>query len=329
MNVGVVVIGRNEGERLRECLASVCPSAEDVVYVDSGSTDHSLLIAREMGVHIHELDESVPFSAARARNEGFAYLYKQNPTIQFVQFIDGDCTLSDSWLEKASNELALHADYAAVVGHLQELHPEDSIYNHLCAMEWRMSAVGDITDSAGLGGISMISANVFNQLKGFNPNLVAGEEPELAVRMALANYKVVKIDYQMAVHDADMHHFSQWWKRTIRGGHAIAHRAFLNGSSAARDCVRERSSIWLWGIGLPLLVLFTIMPSSGWSALLLAGYPVLGFRVFRYRRKLGDIPYDAILYASFIVIGKFAEGIGLLKFHQNRLQQRYEIIEYK
>ena len=39
---GAVVIGRNEGVRLRRCLLSLRAGVDYVVYVDSGSTDNSL-----------------------------------------------------------------------------------------------------------------------------------------------------------------------------------------------------------------------------------------------------------------------------------------------
>lgn len=39
--LGVVVIGRNEGERLLRCLSSVLQQALATVYVDSGSSDGS------------------------------------------------------------------------------------------------------------------------------------------------------------------------------------------------------------------------------------------------------------------------------------------------
>ena len=40
--VGLVAIGRNEGERLRACLASARGAAQRLVYVDSGSTDDTV-----------------------------------------------------------------------------------------------------------------------------------------------------------------------------------------------------------------------------------------------------------------------------------------------
>lgn len=328
MTIGVVVIGRNEGERLRRCLESVRATADAIVYVDSGSADGSIELARTRGVEVVELDMTTPFSAARARNEGFNRLTKSHPTLDYVQFIDGDCTLAPGWLAAAAAALCGRAEYAAVIGHLRELHPQASPYNRLCAMEWR-SPAGELTNYGALGGIAMMRAAVFRKLGGFNPSVIAGEDSELGVRMALAGYKVVKIDQPMAVHDANILRFSQWWRRAVRSGHATGQRAYLNGRSWVRDCARERNSLWFWGIGLPSVILLAAAPSAGWSLWLLAGYPLLGARIYRFRRGRGDGGGDALLYALFLVLGKFAEAIGMLKFYWNRLRARYEIIEYK
>src|SRR5262245_57145032 len=100
MNFGVVAIGRNEGERLKRGLASV-PAGTPTVYVDSGSTDGSAQWARGHGANVIELDVSIPFTAARARNAGFQRLKEITPGLRFVQFIDGDCELEAKWLESA------------------------------------------------------------------------------------------------------------------------------------------------------------------------------------------------------------------------------------
>ncbi len=328
-NLGIVVIGRNEGERIRQCLKSVqggdsCP----VIYVDSGSTDDSVAVARSFGAEVLELDSRRPFSAARARNEGFARLIELHPMIQLVQFVDGDCTLAIGWLDAACNALLEESGRAAVLGHLQERNPEATPYNRLCALEWH-SPPGDLTNFSGLGGISMMRANVLLRLGGFNPDVIAGEDSELGVRMGLAGYKVTKIDRLMATHDANITTFRQWWLRSVRAGHAIGQRSQLNGKTEFRDCVRERTSTWLWGIGLPLTVLVTLIPSNGLSTLLLGGYLMLFYRVFRYRRGQGDSHRDALLYARFLLLAKFANGIGLVRFYLNSVARRYEIIEYK
>ena len=62
---GAVVIGRNEGGRLKECLASLDP-ATTAIYVDSGLSDGSVDWARRHGADVVELDTSRPFTAARA-----------------------------------------------------------------------------------------------------------------------------------------------------------------------------------------------------------------------------------------------------------------------
>ena len=93
---GIVVIGRNEGERLKRCLQSL-PKSAPVVYVDSGSTDGSDLWAREFGAELVRLDPATPFTAARARNAGFRRLTEITPHTSFVQFVDGDCELAGDW----------------------------------------------------------------------------------------------------------------------------------------------------------------------------------------------------------------------------------------
>jgi len=327
--LGIVVIGRNESERLRQCLSSVLDGARHpVVYVDSGSVDDSVAIARALGAEVLELDSSRPFSAARARNEGFTHLIESHPAIQLVQFIDGDCTLIPGWLDFAANALLADSKRAAVIGQLTERDPKATPYNRLCELEWR-SPAGDVTNFGGFGGISMIRADVLRTLGGFNPDVIAGEDSELGVRMTLAGYKVTKLDQPMAIHDANIKTFRQWWRRSVRAGHAIGQRSQLNGKTALRDCVRERASTWFWGIGLPLVVLITLIPSHGLSALLLGGYLVLFYRIIRFRRAQGDSSDDASLYAKYLLLAKFANGIGLIKFYLNNLARRFEIIEYK
>lgn len=329
MNVGVVVIGRNEGKRLGKCLQSLSALLNNIVYVDSGSTDDSVAIARSLRVAVHELDASRPFSAARARNEGFAHLLQRKPAIEFVQFIDGDCELAAEWLAVACDALTAHANYGAVVGHLRELNPAASIYNRLCALEWAALPVGDVTDCAGLGGISLIRASTFNHLNGFNPQIIAGEEREFGVRIGRYGQKIIKLDMPMATHDADIHHFSQWWKRAIRSGHAVGQSVDRFGNSSKRNEVRKRNSIVFWGGVLPLLVLAGVVPSGDWSLGLLLGYPLLGFRVYRYCRLRGIGREDSGLYAAFILVGKFAEVIGLFKFYKNKVKGEFSIVEYK
>ena len=325
---GIVVIGRNEGERLMACLASTRGSGCAVVYVDSGSRDGSAERAGAQCDAVVELDPARPFSAARARNEGFAALLAARPQTAFVQFLDGDCTLLPGWLAASIAAMQADAKRAVVIGPLQERRPEASVYNRMCALEWK-SPPCDVANVGALGGIMLVRAEVFARLGGFKEDVIAGEEPEFGVRICGADLKITKIAEPMATHDADIHRFGQWWRRSVRNGHAIGQRFSLHGRGPLRDCARERRSVLVWAVSLPLLIVVLAPFIGGLSLLLAGGYLVLAQRIARYRKGQGDTAADAWLYARFVVLGKFAEAVGLLKFHLNSIAGRYRIIEYK
>ena len=326
--VGIVVIGRNESQRLFSSLQSMQSSHYPLIYVDSGSTDQSVSIAGPLADSVHELDPARSFSAARARNEGFERLTALFPALELIQFVDGDCVLSEGWLEAAKQSMLGDAKRAVIVGHLQECNPDISVYNRLCAMEWK-SPTGDLKNFGALGGIFMVRVEVFRALGGFNVHVIAGEDSEFGVRLSLAGYKVTKINHEMATHDANMTTFSQWWTRAVRAGHAIGQRAHLNGKTNVKDCVQERKSTLFWGLIVPALALLLLIPTHGASLLMLLAYLALALKVYLCRRKQKEGVSDSIIYAKFIVLAKFANGLGLLKFYFNQFKQRYEIIEYK
>ena len=323
-----VVIGRNEGERLEPSLRSVRSAGLPLVYVDSGSSDGSPARARGTGIPVVELDPGRPFSAARGRNEGLAEALQRWPKTDFVLFLDGDCILDPAFPPAAVRTFEREPRCAIVTGHLSERHPEVSVYNRLCAIEWQ-SPAGRIENMNALGGIMAVRVSAFREVGGFNAEAIAGEEPDLGVRLRLAGYSIIKIDQAMATHDAQMLRFSQWWKRSVRAGHALAHRYARHGRTRFRDGRREIRSVLFWGFALPALVLLLLWPSRGLSLLLLGGYALLGWRVYRHYLQTGVSSADASLAARFILYGKFAEFVGILRYCSNRLRGRIRIIEYK
>ncbi len=52
MQLSVLVLTRNEEKHIRDCLASVCGFAEELLVLDSGSLDSTVAIAREMGARV-------------------------------------------------------------------------------------------------------------------------------------------------------------------------------------------------------------------------------------------------------------------------------------
>lgn len=315
--IGAVAIGRNEGARLRRCLASLQGRAARIVYVDSGSTDNSPEVAAAAGAQIVALDLARPFTAARARNEGFERLMGLG-TPQYVQFIDGDCELQPGWLEAAVAFLDSRPDVAAVCGRRRERHPEQSVYNRLIDREWD-TPVGE---AAACGGDVLIRAEAFRAAGGFDPRLIAGEEPELCVRLRTAGWRIWRLDAEMTLHDAAITRFGQWWRRARRAGHAYAEGAAMHGTAPERHRVAQTRRALIWGLALPVAVL-VLAPLAPPLALLLAlAWPV---QVARLTRRSGDLSE-----ALFLTLGKIPEAIGVLDYHLGRLSgRRRGLIEYK
>jgi GT2 family glycosyltransferase len=325
-NLGVVVIGRNEGERLRRCLVSLRGRASLLVYVDSGSTDGSVALAKEMGAQVIELDTSIPFTAARARNTGLLKLRELGPGLAWVQFVDGDCEVMPGWLESAVARIADEPTLAVVCGRLRERHPDASIYNRLCDMEWN-TPVGYADAS---GGNAMMRIQAVLDVGGFNPALIAGEEPDLCLRLRQRGFRILRMADEMMLHDACMTRFGQWTRRTLRSGHAYAEGYTRHRKEPGRYYGKQVRSDLAWGVLLPLLALAPAWPTSGLSLLLLAGYPVLAWRVARYMRRRGFPARDARLYAFFCVLGKFPSAYGQLRYGWRRLLgRRSTLIEYR
>ena len=320
MTLGVVVIGRNEGERLVACLASIKQAAPttSVVYVDSGSTDDSLKAAEAAGVTALPLDMSIPFTAARARNAGFAALQAAVPGLLLVQFIDGDCTLDPDWLQAAQDFLLGVPDVAIVCGRLREQYPDATIYNRLADAEWD-TPVGQ-TDACG--GIFMIRQIAFTQVDGFRPDLIAGEEPELCLRLRRADWKIHRLAQEMARHDIAMTRFSQWWKRTQRAGFTYAQGAALFGDTPGGYTRPALHRALVWGALLPAVIFGLALILWPLALLAVCVYPAQVLRV--QRRGIGW------LQAVFLTIGKFAEAQGALRYYWARLRDvNTGLVEYK
>jgi GT2 family glycosyltransferase len=176
----------------------------------------------------------------------------------------------------------------------------------------------------------MIRVRAFRGVGGFNPVVIAGEEPEMCVRLRSAGWNVLRVDAPMTLHDADMHYFGQWWRRAVRSGYAFAEGAWMHGGKPERHCVRESLSIWFWAAAVPLATLALARPTSGWSLLLLLGYGILAWRISRYARRRNWAARDALLYTFFILLGKIPQLVGQTKYFLFRaIGRRSRIIEYK
>lgn len=325
---GLVIIGRNEGDRLRQCLVSAIKQLDpsQMVYVDSGSTDKSVDLARSLGLQVVELDMTIPFTAARARNEGFTLLKGLNPQLDYVQFVDGDCEIVENWLGKAEQFLTENPSFAVVCGRRRERFPEKTLYNYLCDLEWNTP----IGEANACGGDSMMRVKALEQVGGFNPNLIAGEEPELCQRLRKKSWKIYRLDAEMTLHDADMTRFSQWWKRTMRSGYAFASFAALHRDVPKLFERKQGFNIWLWAFIVPAIALLGIWPTHGWSLGLFTGYGLMTFKIYQNQRRRSFSVSNSFTYAFFCMLGRFPQLQGQISYYWNTWQGKTSsLIEYK
>ncbi|UWQ36460.1 glycosyltransferase [Leisingera aquaemixtae] len=312
-SIGAVVIGRNEGARLIRCLRSLQGQVQQLIYVDSGSTDGSAEAARGLGAEVVDLDLSRPFTAARARNAGLAAL---RGGIELVQFVDGDCEVDPGWISAAAEFLRTRPRAAAACGRRRERFPQASVYNRLCDAEWD-TPVGE---TAACGGDALMRVAAVYTAGGYRESLIAGEEPELCLRLRRAGWEIWRLDAEMTLHDAQMLRFGQWWNRSRRAGHAFAEGAALHGAGPERHWRTETRRALTWGAVLPAAIAAAGLISP---ALLLAAliYPV---QVLRLSRRMG---YERALFS---VLGKFSEASGALEYHWRRRRGTARgILEYK
>ncbi len=233
-----------------------------------------------------------------------------------MQFVDGDCEIRDGWVETAATFLQRRPEAAVACGRRRERFPEASVYNRLIDAEWD-TPVGQ---ARACGGDALMRTEALRAVDGFDPRLIAGEEPELCVRLRQAGWTIWRLDAEMTWHDAAITRLGQWWKRTRRAGHAYAEGAALHGAPPERHGVAETRRAVLWGAALPAAALAGTVVTP-WALLLLLAYPA---QVLRLGRRMGGTQ------AAFLTLGKFPEAAGVVGYWAGHLSgRRATLIEYK
>ncbi len=322
VNIGAVVIGRNEGERLVSCLNSLQSEVDLIVYVDSGSTDGSVEAARALGADCVLLDDDAPFTAARARNAGFERIMARPDAPDVVQFVDGDCTLEKGYLTHAAAALIGDKGLALVTGWRAERDPNASVYNAMCDFEWHRPA-GEII---ACGGDMMVRAHAFEAVEGFNPHVIAAEDDEFCTRLRKEGWRLLRLPIPMTHHDANMLTFKQWWSRAVRTGHGFEQVNDLHPSYFKR----ERLRMWVYGAALPFLGLVGAVMSWPLLAIVLAVFATSYVRSVRGLEKAGLPRLQAAHHALYLFLSKFPNIIGAATYRKRkRTGADMVIIEYK
>ena len=327
-----MVIGRNEGERLRTCLRALSPLGIPAVYVDSGSSDGSCETASSIGANVVELDTSVPFTAARARNAGVKQFLSQDCPPKYVQFLDGDCELMDGWIEQARDHLESAEEIVAVCGRRRERFPGASIYNLIIDLEWDTPCGPTLS----FGGDAMVRLSALESVGAFDESVAAGEEPELCDRLRKRGGSIERIDVEMTLHDADISSFSQWWKRHLRSGYGgldVRRRKGVAVFDRELESSRRWTVCWLslslvlacilgWQLGWEGLAIGCLLGITAWFA--------QTFRLARYYHRHKFSWFDAARAAVISMIVKWANLAGQIRYLLDSRSGRVSrMIEYK
>jgi len=332
-DVAVIAIGRNEGQRLRRCLETVCGRGLPVIYVDSDSIDGSVELARSLGADIVQLDASLPLCAALARNAGLERLSGANPQTRFIQFVDGDCEIADGWIDRARAQFEDRPDVAVVCGRRRERRPDASIYNRLADLEWN-TPIGEVQSC---GGDAMMRVEAIVAVGGFDPSVIAGEEPELCQRLRGKGWKILRIDAPMTTHDAAMTRFGQWWRRAVRGGYGAMDVATRFGSEGL--FASQVRSARIWAAGWPVMVVAAALTGGSLGGMvwaILAGaltgmiVPAQILRLALQSRHRTGSTSDALAYGAFTLLGKWPSLMGQIRYARDRASGKAaRTIEYK
>jgi glycosyltransferase involved in cell wall biosynthesis len=324
--LSIVVIGRNEGERLASCLQSVAliGTEAELIYVDSASTDRSAELAASFGAEAIVLDGGTQ-TAARARNAGW-----QRAAAPYILFLDGDTIINPGFPAAALKVLEADSAIAAVWGHRRELHPERSLYNRILDLDW-IYAAGD-TDYCG--GDVLMRRSALAEVEGYDPGLIAGEEPELCRRLRARGYRIVHIDFPMTGHDLNMTRFSQYWRRAVRAGHAYAEIAGRYRGTAdpmwSEESSRNLRTGAFWIAWFLIALLFSAFRSL-WVVPWLALLPALSARsAWKTRSKAQGQMMLLLLYGLHSQLQQIPILVGQLRYRQSaRSGERPKQIEYK
>ncbi len=326
--VSVVIIGRNEGDRLHRCIESV-KSAQwgtlrhEIWYVDSRSTDDSLLYAQQQGVQALLLQDTA-MCAAKARNLGW-----RSAAGEFILFLDGDTQLHPDFVNAALIALQ-DTSLCAAWGHRRESHPEQSVYTRVLDLDW----IYPIGRTPYFGGDVLVRRSALEMVGGFDPTLNAGEEPELCARLRRQGWQILHIDAPMTLHDLAVTTLKAYARRCYRSGIAyaeVSHRMRCLGDPLWRREARRDYLQGLLYLASPLVLLFAIFlhPLAG---LLLCGFGALVVvrSAWRSRSKTSGQLGLAIQYGVHSHLQKIPAFFGQAAWRRaNGHARKLALVDYK
>lgn len=324
--VGIVVIGRNEALRLRRVLEAASAVGAAIVYVDSASSDDSVSIAESVGVDTVVLDDSIPMSAARARNVGAEHLAASWRSPELLLFIDGDCVLQPGFAELAVEALDADDSLGAVCGWRRESQPHRNVFHEIVDMEWKMGDVGIVDDFAG---DVMMKRVAFLAAGRYDAAVMAAEDTEFSSRMRAAGYAIRRIDTISTLHDINMTSVRQWWRRNVRAGLGYGMVAEEHRSTD-QLFLGQVKRVALWGFAVPALAVVALPKTRIPAVLFATRIAVSSLRAARSVSAERAPLRQRLLWGVSCTTSAVPAAVGLGQYVRKRLRSEAPtLVEYK
>jgi len=306
--ISCVVIGINCENTLTACLESMktlhSPAPEEIIYVDGGSKDKSVSIAKAIsGIKVIEGNFKNP-TPGKGRNAGW-----HAATGEWIQFFDGDTIAEKRWFLNAVKYI--REGVAAIFGKRQEKNRNKNWFHFIADLEW----LQPISDAKFFGGDVLIRRTVLEETGGYDDSLIGGEDPELSFRIRKKGWKIIGADTVMCYHDINMISLKQYLTRAVRSGYAYAEAGLKMLKYGEKEWFFKTAKISLKAILVIALIILGIF--SGFQLALIlavatAFFPLLKTLKFKERFKITF--KEALIYAVNCSIVMWPQFLGVLKY---------------
>ena len=276
--ISVIVIGKNEGERLSTCLKSIKDAlgvlSHEVLYVDSRSTDDSLDRAHAMGARCFRLNAE-DTTAGLGRFVG-----AKEARGEYLLFLDGDMQLQRGFAERALMAIATK-DCHAVCGIREDVYMKDGQEvgrnpNYFGCTQERICPE--------FGGALFVASDALQKAGGWACDTIACEEAELHARLLDAKCKIAEIPAPMILH-TDVQRDNRGILSTVfskrRLGEGQALRCAMAQKKGKAYIHHEKRKFQFFLLDLLAVLLALLVPAWGPALFCLIEFGQLGFMLAR------------------------------------------------
>lgn len=294
IHLTAVVVCRNEERNIPRCLSSLLAAlrlvdgANEILVVDSASTDATVETALTFPVRVLELGAAWPLSPAAGRFQGALAARGE-----FVFFIDGDMTVDPGWLPRALMALERDPQVAGVTGIERQIYTDGTAL--VGGRENPYDFPGHEAYARVLPGAAVFRRAALQAVGSFDPYLSSEEEAELCYRLTKAGFHLLSLPAPMVEHVSSPRRTLAEVRRRVdrrlyRGIGQVLRRSLSNGlalAHAMRLRVFLGFALFLL-LGLAALVAWPLVgtpaPLLAWCTALLALVLLLAVK----KRSLGQ-----------------------------------------